>query len=295
MDPAAQLQAQQLGAAIFVVFMVLAVGLDVTIEHLRGVLRRPVRLIGALLVNYIVVPAAVFGAVHALELPRAYAIGVLLVAAAPGGPVGAVLVQKAGGDVPFAVSLMALCNVLNTALTPALAVLMGIVSLDSDVPVGGMVQSIVLFQLVPLGVAVAWRNRHEASALVARRWFDQGTKIVLVLAVVVGLVMEARRIADVPPVLALAALVPPVAGLLAGALLSSGGARERGTVAVVTGFRSMSVVLLLVTAWFPTLETVLATLVCSGLMLPANALGAAVMRRLSRAAPGDDGSDPGVR
>ena len=32
-------------------------------------------------------------AVQALELPRAYAIGVLLVAAAPGGPVGAVLVQ----------------------------------------------------------------------------------------------------------------------------------------------------------------------------------------------------------
>jgi bile acid:Na+ symporter, BASS family len=295
MDPAAQLQAQQLGAAIFVVFMVLAVGLDVTVEHLRGVFRRPLRLIGALLVNYVVVPAIVFGAVYALELPRAYAIGVLLVAAAPGGPVGAVLVQKAGGDVPFAVSLMALCNVLNTALTPALAVMMGVVSVDSDVPVGGMVQSIVLFQLLPLGLAVAWRNRHEASALVARRWFDQGTKVVLGLGVVSGLIMEARRIADVPPVLAVAALVPPIAGLVAGAVLSTGDVRARGTVAVVTGFRSMSVVLLLVTAWFPTLETVLATLVCSGVMLPVSALGAALMRRLSRAAPAADGSGPAAR
>ena len=43
----------------------------------------------------------------------------------------------------------------------------------------------------------------------------------------------------------------------------------------------MSVVLLLVTAWFPSTETILAALVCSGVMLPVNALGAFVMRRLS--------------
>lgn len=295
MEPAAQLQAQQLGAAIFVVFMVLAVGLDVTVGHLRAVLRRPGRLVGALLVNYLVVPALVFCAVRALALPQPYAIGVLLVAAAPGGPVGAVLVQKAGGDVPFAVSLMALCNVLNTALTPALAVIMGIVGLDSDVPVGGMVQSIVLFQLLPLTAAVAWRHHHAPSALRARGWFDQGTKVVLVLAVVIGVAMEARRFADVPAALALAAVVPAIAGLAAGGLLSSGDVRDRGTVAIVSGFRSMSVVLLLVTAWFPTLETVLATLVCSGLMLPVNALAAGVMRRLSGAAPAAAGSDPGSR
>jgi BASS family bile acid:Na+ symporter len=295
MDPTAQLQAQQLGAAIFVVFMVLAVGLDVTVDHLRGVLRRPFRLLGALVVNYVVVPALVFLTVQALELPSAYAIGILLVAAAPGGPVGAVLVQKAGGDVPFAVSLMALCNVLNTALTPALAVLMGVVGSDSDVPVGGMVQSIVLFQLLPLALAVGWRNRHERSALVARRWFDQGTKIVLGLAIVIGVAMEARRITEVPLTLALAAVSVPTIGLIAGGLLSTGDALARGTVAVVTGFRSMSVVLLLVTAWFPTMETVLAALVCSAVMLPVTATGAGIVRKLSRAGPGDAGSGPAAR
>lgn len=293
MDPTAQLQAQQLGAAIFVVFMVLAVGLDVTVDHLRGVLRRPWRLLGAIFVNYVVVPALVFLTVQALALPTAYAIGILLVAAAPGGPVGAVLVQKAGGDVPFAVSLMALCNVLNTLLTPALAVLMRVVGADSDVPVGGMVQSIVLFQLLPLAVAVGWRNRHERSALVARRWFDQGTKIVLGLAIVIGVAMEARRITEVPLVLAVAAVAVPTIGLISGGLLSTGDALARGTVAVVTGFRSMSVVLLLVTAWFPTMETVLAALVCSAVMLPVNALGAGIVRRLSRAGPAAAGSDPG--
>jgi len=274
-----------MGAAIFVVFMVLAVGLDVTLTHLRGVARRPVRLLGALLVNYTVVPGLAWLVVQALELPHGHAVGVLLVAAAPGGPVGAVLVQKAGGDVPFAVSLMAVCNVLNTVLTPALAVLMGVVGGGSDVPVGGMVVSIVCFQLLPLGLAVAWRARHEASALRARRWFDKGTRVVLAVAVVVGVAVEARRITEVPPGLALAATAVPVIGLLAGGLMSSGGARDRGSVALVTGFRSMSVVLLLVTAWFPTVETVLAALVCSGLMLPVTAAGAAVVRRLSPAGP----------
>ena len=281
MDPDASLQAQQMGAAIFVVFMVLAVGLDVTVPHLRAVIRQPIRLLGALGVNYIVVPGLAFLAITGLGLPAGYATGVLLVAAAPGGPVGAVLVQKAGGDVPLAVSLMAVCNVLNTVLTPALAVVMGVVGDGSEVPLQGMVTSIVFFQLLPLGAAVLWRSRHERSALVARRWFDQGTKIVLGLAVVVGVAMEARRVTEVPPGLAVAALSVPVIGLLAGAALSRGAVRDRGTIAVMSGFRSMSVVLLLVTAWFPTTETILAALVCSGVMLPVNALGAFVMRRLS--------------
>ena len=295
MDPTAQLQAQQIGAAIFVVFMVLAVGLDVTTADLRGVFRRPRRLVAALFVNYLVVPAVVFGFVDAIQLPRAYAIGVLLVAAAPGGPVGAVLVQKSGGDVPFAVSLMAVSNVLNTVLTPAIASVMGIVGAGSDVPVSGLVRSIVLFQLRPLALAVAWRARHPVSALLARSWFDKGTKVVLALAVVIGVAMEARRIADVPAVLVLAALAPPVVGLLAGGVLSSGNVRARGTVAVMTGFRSMSVVLLLVTAWFPTMETVLAALVCSGLMLPVNAVGAAVVRQVSPAGTAGAGSGPEAR
>ncbi|MEC8422295.1 MAG: hypothetical protein VX000_00890, partial [Myxococcota bacterium] len=93
----------------------------------------------------------------------------------------------------------------------------------------------------------------------------------------------------------LAALAPPVVGLLAGGVLSSGNVRARGTVAVMTGFRSMSVVLLLVTAWFPTMETVLAALVCSGLMLPVNAVGAAVVRQVSPAGTAGAGSGPEAR
>lgn len=271
---------QQAIPAAFVVFMVLAVGLDVQLSHLRAVARRPVRLIVALGVNYLVLPPLVVALVRVLELPPAYAAGVLLVAAAPGGPVGAVLVQKTGGDVPFAVSFMAVANLLNTLATPTLAWGMGLVPAGSETPIGGMVVTIVAFQLVPLAIAITWRARHEASALRAKAWFDKGTQVVLGLAVVAALVIEGRRMLQAPLTLVLAAVAVVALGWLTGGLLTTGGVRERGAGALLTGFRSMSVVLLLVAAWFPAFETIMAAMVCSGVMLPMSAGLAAGVRRL---------------
>ncbi len=281
MDEGTSSVLQQAGPAVFVVFMVLAVGIDVELRHLRAVLRSPLRLLVALAVNYVVVPPLVYALVTALGLPPAHATGVLLVAAAPGGPVGAVLVQKSGGDVPFAVSFMAVANLLNTALTPALAWAMGLVPPGSEAPVLGMVATIVLFQLVPLSVAVGWRGRAPERALRAKPWFDKGTRIVLGLAVVVGGVSEARRLLDVPLVVPLAAAAVVAVGWVAGGLLATGSLRERGAAAVLTGFRSMSVVLLLIAAWFPDFDTFVGAMVCSGVMLPMSVAFAAGVKRLA--------------
>ena len=145
-DAMVHLETQQAAAAAFVVFMVFAVGLDVSVSHLRTVARRWPVVIRALLANYVAVPALVWMGVSAMALPHVYAAGILLVAAAPGGPVGAVLVQKSRGDVALAVSLLAITNVLNTVMTPALAVLLGVVSGGADAPISEFARSELFFR-----------------------------------------------------------------------------------------------------------------------------------------------------
>jgi len=281
-------QIQEIAVGVFVIFMMMTVGLDLTMNRVLAVFRHPRALLKGLGINYLLVPAVALSLVHLMDIPPLWAAGLLVGAMAPGGPVGAVLSQHAHGNVALAVSLTVVLNTLNTLVTPLMVWATEAMPVEdgSTLPVLGMIRTIVLFQIIPLSVAMVWRSRWTESAKKVHRILDRATKLVLALAVLGLLLGNLDKIGTLHLPTGLAIFVCTVVGLAAGWATGGAEPETRISLCLTAGIRSMSVALLLVTAWFPEPETITATLAYSGIMFTTTwALTQFMVRRRSATRP----------
>ena len=103
--------------------LMLDIGITLPFGHLTSVWRRPALLIRSLLAVLVLVPGVVLLLLWLLDLPRAVATGLAVLAAAPGAPLTTMRSQMAGGSTPYSASLqltLALLAVLVTPLTLAI-------------------------------------------------------------------------------------------------------------------------------------------------------------------------------
>ena len=77
---------QDVALQLLVVAMMMAIGLELRAAELTEVFRRPGALVGALLLNVVAFPAWAWWMGGALGLSEGARVGLLLCAAAPGGP-----------------------------------------------------------------------------------------------------------------------------------------------------------------------------------------------------------------
>ena len=257
---------QELLVGGFVVCMMLSVGIDLTVSSVRAVFQKPAVLISALTVNYVLVPLAFMLALQLFDIEGMWAVGLMFVAVAPGGPVAGVLIQNAGGNLALGASMIVVMNLLNTVLTP-----IGFLALDSSgstgLPMAGMVKTIILFQLLPLAAAMGFRHLKPVAADQLQPHVQRAAKILLFGAAAVILVGEIPRLSTVPikMILFCHLAVPVLMGL--GWLLTPGRRADRTAVAIATPYRSISVVLLLLASWVRDMDAMLAAMTYSGAML----------------------------
>lgn len=100
--------------------MMLALGMTLQVSDFRRlmVLRRAVAL--GLTGQLVLLPTVAFGLAHAFSLPATQAIGLVLIAACPGGVVSNVLTKLARGDVALSISLTAASSVVAFVTVPFL-------------------------------------------------------------------------------------------------------------------------------------------------------------------------------
>lgn len=268
----------------FVVFMMLSVGIDLTIERIKAVFKRPAILVSALGINYVAVPLLFMALIQLFDVGGMWAVGLMFVAVAPGGPVAGVLIQNAGGNLALGVSLLVLMNLLNTFLTP-LGILATNAAASSTLPLSGMIHTIVLFQLLPLTVAMAFRHFKPIVAVRIQPFIERLAKIVLFVVASAILASEIPRLLTLPLALVAAChLAVPIA-MAAGWWLTPGTRNERIAVALGTPYRSISVVLLLLAAWVRDMDAILAAMTYSGAMLWMCLAASWWMRRRGSTAP----------
>ena len=267
--------------ALVVVLLVsgmLAMGALLRPADIAARLRAPGPIAVALLVNLVAVPAAAIAAVTVLPVSTAVALGVVLVAAAPGGGTGALLSHHAGGDPAHAVVLQGL--LAGTSLVSApLWFLVYAESADvSAVDPLRLAIALVLCQLVPLAVGSWLRTRRPAAAdrvqPVARRVAD-----VSLVALVLGLlVTEGSRLGDngTGGLVAMAAVVAVTAVL---GLLPLAGSAVRRATTLTTMVRNLSMALLVAATTAEAEQTVLAILSYGLAMYVAAALVVVAFRR----------------
>ncbi len=172
--------------------MMLGVALDIRVEDFRRVLSRPKAPLIGLLAQFILLPALTFGLITVMKPHPSIALGMMLVAACPGGNLSNIMTHLARGNSAVSVSMTAISTVaaivmtpLNLAfwggLHPGTAAILREVSL-SPLDIFGTVFVILG---VPLALGMALSRRFPALADAARKPFKVFS-LLFFLAVVVG-------------------------------------------------------------------------------------------------------------
>lgn len=155
---------QAIASALMVVVMMLAAGFKLELGQLSAVTQHRGLLFKSIAVNLIAVPLAAWAAVTLLDLPSAVGVGILLVAAAPGGATAALYANQARSDLPQAVAMTLLLPAIGLLTTPATVAL----AADLSVPAGPLalkIASALLFtQLTPLAIGMLLRARRPQLA-----------------------------------------------------------------------------------------------------------------------------------
>jgi len=179
---------QAVALKLMVVAMMLAVGVELTPSDLAEGPRRTGAFVLALLVNLLLYPALVVGLTVLLGLSAGITAGVVLVAAAPGGPTGTLYSLWARAHVGFATALMvtlALCALVSAPLTVLLV--LGAEGGGTQVALP-MLGTLLTFQVLPLGVAMAvrrWAPTVAGKAAAPLRLIANGLLGIIVLALVI--------------------------------------------------------------------------------------------------------------
>ena len=171
----------QVAALLFVICQMLAMGLVLTVPQIIEPLKNTRLVILALVGNFILVPLVALALARILPLSPGYSIGLILIGCAAGAPFLPKLTQIAKGDIAFSVGLMVLLMVVTLVSLPLVLPLLitGITIHPLDIA-----KSLLVLMLIPLGIALLLRARHEKIALHLAPYFSKVTTIALIILMV---------------------------------------------------------------------------------------------------------------
>lgn len=219
-------------------FIMFAVGLALTGADFRRVLERPRAVAIGLVGQMLLLPAVAWLLVVLFAPPPAFAVGLVILAACPGGVTSNLLTHLAGGSAALAVTLTGITS-LAGAITVPLLVNLALVQFggwESGVDLPVLRMSLGLFAVATLPLLLGMGLRHRRPAVAARIEPAVRRVATLIFAVIVVAaftnqwpVMMAHADSVLPPALALNVVAMTVAAGLARA----GGLSRHEGIAVV--------------------------------------------------------------
>ena len=105
-------------APLLLALIMLGLGLELTINDFKRVLLKPKDFLVGFFCQIVLLPIIAFGLIKFLNTPIEIAIGVMIIAAAPGGATSNILTSFAKGDVALSISLTAVISILSVITIP---------------------------------------------------------------------------------------------------------------------------------------------------------------------------------
>lgn len=220
-------------------FIMLYLGSTLQLADFRAVLQRPRSLLVGLVGQMLLLPALAWGVATGVGLDPVMAVGLMVLAACPGGVSSGLLTHLADGDVALSIALTAVTSVAAMFTLPLLldASLQHFLGrgLEVQMPLGGMVRSIFLLTTLPvlLGMALrVWRSRWvDRVEPLARR-----VSTALFLVIVLATFWSQREVllTHLPRIGPACALLDAAVLAVAWAVAASAGLQRRDRIAVAT-------------------------------------------------------------
>ena len=158
-------------APIALALIMLTLGLGLTTSDFTRVIKRPKNFLVGLICQVILLPIIAFVLIKILNVQPALALGVMIIAAAPGGVTSNILTKFANGDVALSVSLTAIISLLSILTVPFIVIksadLLDINYLSKEISMSGI--SIKMFLVVTLPVVIGMLIRKFAQDFIIKR------------------------------------------------------------------------------------------------------------------------------
>ena len=187
-------------APIALALIMLGLGLGLKVEDFTRVLKNPKDFIVGLFCQLIILPVVAYLLIIILKTPLELALGVMIIAAAPGGVTSNVLTKFANGDVALSISLTAIISLISIISVPLIifqsAALLGVTNISQEITMTGIALKMALVVTVPviLGMILKKFLSNFASA------FEKKSKkisIILFVLVLAGAILaEKQNIVD---------------------------------------------------------------------------------------------------
>tara|TARA_B100000123_G_scaffold21055_1_gene14762 strand:- start:51 stop:899 length:849 start_codon:yes stop_codon:yes gene_type:complete len=158
-------------APIALALIMLTLGLGLTTSDFTRVIKQPKDFLVGLICQVILLPIIAFVLIKILNVQPALALGVMIIAAAPGGVTSNILTKFANGDVALSVSLTAIISLLSILTVPFIVIksadLLDINYLSKEISMSGI--SIKMFLVVTLPVVIGMLIRKFAQDFIIKR------------------------------------------------------------------------------------------------------------------------------
>ncbi|MDC3138425.1 bile acid:sodium symporter family protein [Candidatus Pelagibacter sp.] len=152
-------------APIILALIMLGLGLGLKLEDFGRVLKTPKDFIVGFISQLIILPIVAYILILIFRAPPEIAIGVMIIAAAPGGVTSNIMTKFADGDVALSISLTAVISLLSIITVPLIiftsADLLGITEFSQNISMTGIALKMFLVVTVPVILGMIIRKFAE--------------------------------------------------------------------------------------------------------------------------------------
>ena len=152
-------------APIILALIMLGLGLGLKIKDFTRVLKTPKDFFVGFFSQLIILPLVAYILIIILKTPPEIAIGVMIIAAAPGGVTSNILTKFANGDVALSITLTAVISLISIITVPLIiftsADLFGITNISQNVSMTGIALKMFLVVTVPVILGMIIRKFAE--------------------------------------------------------------------------------------------------------------------------------------
>ena len=152
-------------APIILALIMLGLGLGLKIDDFTRILKTPKDFFVGFFSQLIILPLVAYLLIIILKVPPEIAIGVMIIAAAPGGVTSNILTKFANGDVALSISLTAVISLISIITVPLIiftsADLLGITNISQNISMIGIALKMFLVVTVPVILGMIIRKFAE--------------------------------------------------------------------------------------------------------------------------------------
>ena len=152
-------------APIILALIMLGLGLGLKVEDFTRVLKDPKDFVVGFISQLIILPIVAYLLIIIFKTPPEIAIGVMIIAAAPGGVTTNILTKFADGDVALSISLTAVISLISIITVPFIiftsADLFGITNISTNISMIGIALKMVLVVTIPVILGMLIRKFAE--------------------------------------------------------------------------------------------------------------------------------------